>query len=576
MSALSLKEVVNDYGGRAAVVLRNTGRLSVKNDLFGGDYGEQASLRGRLEELLDVLWGVADLHTHPAANYAFGAEPDGWGGVIWGQPGKHHHIPTPALDLPMCDANIHASPGAVVGPVRLAARKVLLGQVEKDLPAGHGQDGFPSFASWPSALSRTHQQMHITWIHRAWKAGLRLMVASTVDSQVIREIWHTHLLDHFVVNPDFDFFSAMKQLSVIRDLVAANTSWMQIVMTPAEAYQAIKEDRLAVVLAVEMDQLTADQIMMLKDQGVRLVTPIHLVNNSFGGAAIYDDLFNSANKALTGSFFETEDDDCIKFRLTPGPQTYWEFLGIPLPPVSTLEPYYEERSGWGHKNTMGLESEDDLKRLMSAGLLIDVHHMSEKCIDKTLAVAKRYSYPLLKTHTGLRPEPDPSNKADNENSLLPAHAREIMNLGGMIGLGTGKRGGTSPVTDWLDQYRTLMGMKGAIPAGLGTDMNGLDIHFHTSEEDIKPTDYPLTNPCPNIGNHTHQEPVPSMMASMPGCFSFKEKGLAHYGMIPEFLHALDRLDPDGPNGPSIHSLFSSAHAFVKTWELVEEARRHIV
>lgn len=64
-----------------------------------------------------------------------------------------------------------------------------------------------------------------------------------------------------------------------------------------------------------------------------------------------------------------------------------------------------------------------------------------------------------------------------------------------------------------------------------------------------------------------------MMQSLPGCHNFKEKGLAQYGLIPEFLYAVGKLDQ---NGSSIHSVFSSAYAFVKTWERVEEARTRVV
>lgn len=573
MSKLSLRQVVNNYGGIVAVNFNKSGRLSIKEKLFNGRYNLKASLRRRLEELTKTLWGVADLHAHPAANFGFGAEADGWGGVIWGQPGKAHDNVDFDKDLPPCDASIHASPGAMVGPVRKLVREILLGQLEKEWLSGHGRAGYSSytrasFANWPSALSRTHQRMHISWIRRAWRGGLRLMVASTVDNQVIKQLWHA---PWFTFDPNFDFISATIQLSKIRELVEENKSWMKIVTSADEAYQAIKDDKLAIVLGVEMDQLTADNIIVLKEtQGVRLVTPIHLVNNSFGGAAIYDGLFNISNLLLTGSFFEVDFDKNIDFRLTQIPTGDLNLYGISIPNPLSVYPDYGTPNQGGHKNKIGLKSISDLRKLMSAGLLIDIHHMSDKCIDSAInlaeTVADPYKYPLLKTHTGLRFD---SGSGDlNENSLKREHARKIFDLGGMVGIGVGHKDLDDPIADWFEQYDQLMKLDGAIPTGLGTDMNGLDIHIDRSEVDI---DYPLDNLCPNIGNHQQQVTLNPNM-NTPFITKFEERGFSHYGMMPEFLHAVNKLDQDAVH---IHEIFSSAHAFVKTWERVEEAQNHI-
>jgi hypothetical protein len=86
--------------------------------------------------------------------------------------------------------------------------------------------------------------------------------------------------------------------------------------------------------------------------------------------------------------------------------------------------------------------------------------------------------------------------------------------------------------------------------------------------------YPFDIPCPHIGDHGHQtmeEPMRYPGSAGPGTVEvdFADKGLAQYGMIPEFLWVVGKKDKNGPN---IHNLFSSAHAFVRMWELVEKAQ----
>lgn len=53
--------------------------------------------------------------------------------------------------------------------------------------------GPPMGQSWPCAPCVFHQQTHLNWIRRAWEGGLRLMVASVVDSQPLALAWHNSL-----------------------------------------------------------------------------------------------------------------------------------------------------------------------------------------------------------------------------------------------------------------------------------------------------------------------------------------------------------------------------------------------
>ena len=105
---------------------------------------------------------------------------------------------------------------------------------------------------------------------------------------------------------------------------------MQIVYSPEEARQVIGENRLAVILGVEVDSLgnwrhpedldklcqgDLDQARRLIGQeldwlhglGVRQITPIHLTNNAFGGTAIYLRFLEMVNVFVTGERWTVED-----------------------------------------------------------------------------------------------------------------------------------------------------------------------------------------------------------------------------------------------------------------------------
>src|SRR6185295_17678673 len=47
----------------------------------------------------------------------------------------------------------------------------------------HGEEGYPSFSSWPNTNVWTHQQVYEDWLFRAYQGGLRLMVMLAVNSE---------------------------------------------------------------------------------------------------------------------------------------------------------------------------------------------------------------------------------------------------------------------------------------------------------------------------------------------------------------------------------------------------------
>jgi microsomal dipeptidase-like Zn-dependent dipeptidase len=470
----------------------------------------------------------------------------------------------------------------------------------------HDYGGWPDFGSWPNASSLLHQQMHISWIRRAWQGGLRLMIASTVDNQLFSNLWNRSLMMAQTwpeVNPDFDFNSAVTQLTFIRDLVEANSSWMEIVETPAEARQTVADNKLAVILGVEMDSLTAEQIVTLKNQyGVRQVVPIHLANNSFGGVAANDDVFNTNNWYLQGGksfwfeknshcdlFLKVCKDELVDFKLDPSNTQYLEAyppLGVILPTNLNINDWpsllYDVPDGYGHINQLGLagftldplDSPDFLK-LMKAGLLIDLAHMSSKSQDNAIQIAGRYHYPLMNSHGGIRPDDtDTLQPKTSERSMRRGNAGKLSGEGGVIGLGvagyrdkpkdpSGKITIVVPndqIERWIQSYWEAWNALNFRGVAIGTDANGFSPMIPSSSKSFT---YPFIVDTPQGA----QEIFKSTAGGKT--FDFEGDGIAHYGMLADFMQALRQFE----NGADIadYLLVRTVEDTIEMWEAVEQA-----
>jgi microsomal dipeptidase-like Zn-dependent dipeptidase len=481
------------------------------------------------------------------------------------------------------------------------------------LNGGHGSQGYPSFANWPAASSLEHQQMHVTAIRRAYEGGLRLMIASTTDDQFLSYAWTTNGLGpnfpcgaNGCLDATFDYNSAIKQINAINALVNANGDWMQIVKSSSEARQAIRANRLAIILSTEMHELSIRQMLdLINTYGVRHVIPIHLVNNTFGGTALYTDLFNTESNFLNGSFYQAEQDACLTFRLkvpqtlaTNGTfgainpsdlsQSAFQALGYPFAPYQQGTPH----TGPGERNAIGLTNPLQINQLMATHVLIDVAHMGEKSTKQTIDITSANNYPVMYSHGGLRDDsvtcaPQSDGGDVTERSLGISQAKRIAAFGGVIGLGTSGITLSSPVDAFLQGYQQTLGVmaqgNGGTPRGVafGTDMNGLSPQISF---DVLPTNYPITvvsMTSPPIG--TFETPLPQQpkmgnaaasydplfKATTPTAFwNFQTDGIANYGMLPDFIQALSQR----PNSmPAIQALYASAEDVIEMWEASEAA-----
>ena len=429
------------------------------------------------------IFGFADLHVHPATHFSFGRN-GGDEGLFWGKPGMAYEDGKVTIDKdlkacaggsdPAFAGSISHGTGIEFDLIRHGIHQMMVQALDSSEGYSHGKFGAPSYDSWPHSRSLLHQQMHVTMLHRAWEGGLRLIVAAAMDTELLTRIWEHGLhignvgMPH--VDPEFDYETAKRQLGWTKKFVEANSSWMKIVRSSSEAKKAIQDGKLAVVLAVELDSLTADQILdLVKNYGVRSAIPIHLADNAeFGGCAVYGDLFNTSTNYLTGSFFKVSGDPLLAARLSPDtadlqdPGGLAGFLNAQIPTALKRKDYcklgYEccadaphepcVARSMGHKNARGMTGESAMRRLMKAGVIVDIVHMGEKATEGTLKLAEKLQYPVMNSHSGLR---DETRCGKSERHLRFDHTRRMAKLGGVLGFST--EGHTQP-TNLLDRSGT--------------------------------------------------------------------------------------------------------------------------
>lgn len=413
-------------------------------------------------EWQDAVWGFADLHIHTMAHRGFGADDGGRGGLFHGSPGLTAEGSNPLRDLEVCDPGDHVH-AFDADPVRNETRSLILSSSETDptFLNGHEQhasEGPPGLAGWPHPRSLTHQMAHVDWLQRAHAGGLRLIVASAVDNELLDALW-TRGSGAALPEPKagFAYASARDQILAMKDMACANDDWMEIVVTSADARRAIKEGKLAVVLSAEMDTLTLDEIRALRIEGMAHVTPIHLTDNAFGGAAAYSDQFNALNQWVNGSSFQVVGDPDLAFRFTQPSEltlSVWPgVVGVASPNrvgcATSCALGYEPLEcdvdgdgepdfcdgipfGQGHRNAKGLLG-NGVKALLEEGMLVDVSHMSEEALEGSLELSEALGVPLMNTHGSLRPE---EGHYGSERAMRRDHAARMAALGGVLGFGT--------------------------------------------------------------------------------------------------------------------------------------------
>lgn len=602
------------------------------------------------------VWGIADLHTHPASHLGFGKK------LVAGEPDG-------PIETAMANCNcIHGGWGldnTCGNYIRMAVVTMTDGIYKHTADLDHPHAGAPQFRHWPHFTTITHQQMRVEWLERAHKGGLRVIVGLAVNNHLLAEV-----LDGD--GPKDDKRSADAQIDFMKAYVSRH-SFMEIAKDPAELRDIVRRGKLAVVLGIEVDNIgnfnfatvsssdaaIRSEIRRLYNKGVRYIFPVHVTDNKFGGAAVYEDMFNYANRfaavqplppdigsAIPGQSFQLEHapDPLVTKRLGLPLDNVWA-MGIraglealenmpspalvPMKVFLEAEPEYKvltrffltpdpSTEAWktikgGHRNkrTLTAKGRVAIKEMMKLGMIIDLDHMSEKTVGEVLEMAEAVpgGYPLVSGHNTFRAMSAKGHGSENQRT--DAHAERLVNLGGMVGVGWGyekdegktpafsttiaARGGkawtTSTVPNtcggssrrFANNYLYALEKMAGAGVGLGTDFNGLvagpgprfggdaryDGNRCTAQRDGVKYDTPtVTATSPGgTGSSTaiHIGDNAPLKQHKDGArrWNINTGGVAHYGMMPDFLQDLDNV---GVNANDMTPLFHSAEELARMWQ----------
>lgn len=551
------------------------------------------------------LSGFADFHAHMFSNLAFG------GFLFAGEP---------FAPLPEPDAMLQALPPCVhTSFPHLITRLVVLGTPEPP----HGPDGFPAFGIWPRAGTHVHQQMYLDWVYRAYQYGLRLLCIVATNSQTLCEFSHRTLSCN-------DMEAVDRQIEGVQrmaDWVARNEGgWLEVAYSASDASRIIADNRLAVIMGVEVDTLfncgeskicTEDVVRQSLEKyfakGVRQITPVHLADSGFGGSAFYDERFQANHHYLRGDYQQPQD--------CGGQRVEWTLRGSKAIPLGAKLLSLLKRWRWyspavaparGTCNRQGLTPLGRLliREMMKRGMLIDLNHMSEQAVQDTLEIVAPSRYPVMLAHTWFRDLKLKRSELGGTPKFLQSHWNEqraemhasaetiaaVKRLGGVIGVLTDQ--GFVRAADESDPHHVLndcdtssksfaqaflyairqMGTAGGV--GFGTDFNGLagqigprfgKLACGGDYADPRTGDSQRAAQVERIkydGSTIVNGRVLTLNHAGNRDFDFNFEGLAHYGLIPDLIADLQMV---GVATNDLAVLFRSAGAYVNMWQHAEHS-----
>jgi microsomal dipeptidase-like Zn-dependent dipeptidase len=520
----------------------------------------------------NVLKGFVDLHAHPLSNLAFGGKLI-YGGVDVGallpaDPNCNHNVRATSMQQALGhDNSTHGGWGTDNGCGDDIRTQVIhaLQQANKASDPPDDSYGAPNFPQWPLWKDITHQKMWVDWIYRAYTGGLRVMVALAVNNKTLGDA--TAGTGDYATD---DKSSGDLQIREIKSFVGRHSNFMEVAYSSADVARIVKADKLAVVVGVEIDNIgnlnqvkTLDanavnaEIDRLYQEGVRYIFPIHVIDNPFGGTAVYEGAFNMSNYHITGNFWNLEcanPADGINYRYQPDgfdvavALVKATKLGIdafrnpPDPPTCPA----------GDENSKGLTRMGSyaIRQMMRHGMLIDIDHMSQKSANEALSIAEMIpggGYPLFSGHNTPR-----GSGGDSENQRTPQQYGRIAKLGGMAGVGTAGRDAYT----WLQLYGMVVQQMHQQSEALGTDLNGL-----------------VKGMPPRRGSQISYSPFFPKSSLGARQWDYNRDGVPHYGMIPEFL--MDA--KTGTNGTYLidKNLMYGAETFFEAWQKCENQKGNV-
>ncbi|MCB9616298.1 MAG: hypothetical protein H6721_00830 [Sandaracinus sp.] len=544
------------------------------------------------------VYGFVDSHSHPFSNYGFGGA-----GMFHGSP--FHRLGVEHA-LPACNG-FHGFEGrrdliayAFSGFGDFDTDSLVAAFISGRTPeANHMTDGYPTFSDWPNAWNRaTHQTQYWRWIERAYRAGLRLMIAHATTNSVLCE-----LISGIDAQPRR--YSCNDMVAVQREVQETyaleryidaqsggpGEGWFRVVRTPAEAREVISQGKLAVVLGIETSNLfdcfltpregfpTCDadyvrgELDRFHELGIRALFPVHKFDNAFSagdGDRRVGQIGSFVNSGHWSNFVTDCPPDTGGFDRGP-----IVFGGLNMPRDEYLAPPPNDTSGFGedpvgtvtpflsnlqepglegdHCQATGLTAlgETLLQEMMLRGMIVEVDHLPRRAYARAYELLVENDYPAMGTHGR-------------------TNGGQIYELGGMsiTGLGRcGEPGVPGAMGRGFVQRIDFIREHGGYPAeGFGFDLNGFAgaprPRFGPNSGCSQPQENPITYPFESFrGDVTFTEPQLGERT-----VDFNEEGMLHLGLVAEYIEDARR---DGMTDEQLEPLFRSAEAYLRMWERAE-------
>lgn len=489
---------------------------------------------------------------------------------------------------------------------------------------GHDTDGYPNFDYWPTSYSTNHQQTYYKWLERSWLAGQRVFVQQCVNNEILGTIMNT--LPPYKGAPTDDMTVADLQIENIykmQDYIDAQCGgpgkgWFRVVTSSTEAREVISEGKMAVFLSLEMDTVfgvdqdyiglyeageidkaTCDaklaaveaQLDKYYAAGVRSVFPVHALNNGFAGCQLYQgEIFSIMNKLNTGDYYQPEVSD--------NPRVFYKQAKADLP-----------EDAQGHGNVLGLTKTGEwlIHQLIDRKYVIEVDHMSDNTFNEVLDILWEEKYPgIIASHTRILDMFDPEDLAWEQMDI--PRMIKVMQLGGIISpmLWETLDGHQKCVSDYLTYMIELS--KGKVPTygtlynetyqlyggpyqvpttwyntnddtsddlivGIpyGSDVNGACMlpNFDSYEGVFAEVNYD-DGSFGSLYSGVYSGLVDSVQFNrqITGTRTFDinaDRGVAHYGLLPDFLKRLESRD----DIVDLDATFHSAEAYIRMIERME-------
>ena len=525
----------------------------------------------------DDIFGYVDTHSHISAYEFIG------GRVNYGAP-FHKFGVTHALE----NCEVAHGPWGTTGFVELVTSG----------SGPHDTQGWPTFNDWPRYNSLQHHQSYYRWLERAHYSGMKILVNHLVHNEVLCGINPQKQND---CDPMEAILLQIQGMYEMQNYIDAQhggpgEGWFQIVTSPAQAREVIGEGKMAVVLGIEMSKVmrcgefmgvpecTAQDIVERLDQlyqlGVRNMFPVHKFDNAFGGHL--PDLSSGVGIGAVlygGNLLETghpiEFEECPEGTEYVGDETdqnadmqafgildqllfQIDYLGDRFPETPEELKALDPRQGTGHLcNRRGLTDLGDflIQELVRRKMMIETDHISRKAAARILDITEKLGYPVINSHGGW-------GGTEALRDRIAAQGGITASFGGVRENWVDKlvRDGNRPRPD--DQKVGPFG-----GAGFASDVNGIaQLANNPGSAEDEARLYPFTSVDGRVIFHK-QKTGDREFGLYDG------RGVAHYGLYPDQIADM-MLHSDRPQeliDDAVNQLFTSAEAYLRMWERIENA-----